>query len=255
MTIETRSAVKSADRILEIFEILAQRGEGLSHQALADALGIPKSSLTQLLKTALARGFVSYASSDRRYRLGERLFSIARSAAHNQDLIALSLPILEELTARSRESCALNVLKGDDTEVVATVNGPERLVTHMRLGDRAPLYTTSGGKIILAHMPRKFQEEYLEKTAYERLNPNTIDNAKELRRTIETAKRSGIAFSFEEFTPGIVGLARVVLSRSGDVLASINVAMPAVRYDDEQRDKISELLRDACNELQRLINL
>ncbi len=53
-------------------------------------------------------------------------------------------------TAKTCESAALNILKGDQAEVVAPVNGPQRLVSHMWLGDLAPLYVTSGGTIILS---------------------------------------------------------------------------------------------------------
>ena len=72
MGVELASAVKSADRILELFEMLARRPDGMTHQAIADALEIPKSSLTKLLQTAIGRGFVAYTAGDRRYRLGER---------------------------------------------------------------------------------------------------------------------------------------------------------------------------------------
>lgn len=254
MDMDGRSAVKSADRILELFEILAQRSDGLPHQALADALAVPKSSLTQLLKTALARGFVSYSTSDRRYRLGDRLFAIVRSAAPSQDLIALSIPILEELTAKCQESSALNFLEDDQTKVVATVNGPQRLVTHMRLGDLAPLYATSGGKIILAHLPEPDRQRYLQSVSFERITPKTIHSAAQLQRNLDEAKAEGLADSLEEFTPGIVGLAHAVLSSAGEVLASINVAMPAIRYSTERRNTIHGLLRDACLQLQRRLD-
>jgi IclR helix-turn-helix domain len=41
----TGSPVKSADRIFDLFELLALRTDGLTQQAIAGALEIPKSSV------------------------------------------------------------------------------------------------------------------------------------------------------------------------------------------------------------------
>ena len=58
-------------------------------------------------------------------------------------------------------------------------------------------------------------------------------------------KHNGIAQSVEEFTPGIVGLAVPVLTEAGEPIAAINVAMPAVRYDEQSRAKALDALNNA----------
>jgi DNA-binding IclR family transcriptional regulator len=247
------SAVKSADRVLDLFELLARRSGGLSHQEIAEALEIPKSSLTQLLKTVIIRGYVSYSSSDKHYHLGDRFTSIVRQISRPLDLVTQALPILEEITAKTRESSALNLLKGNQAEVVATVSGSQRLVSHMRLGDLAPLYATSGGKIILAHMPDALQEKYLAKVEFQAITKKTISSVKELRRELGKARQTGIAYSFEEFTPGIVGLAKAILSESGEPVGSINVALPAVRFEAKIERLVTETLNEAKLELERRI--
>jgi DNA-binding IclR family transcriptional regulator len=253
MSSEGSSAVKSADRVLDLFELLARRSDGLSHQEIAEALEIPKSSLTQLLKTVINRGYISYSPDDKHYHLGDRFTSMARQVSRTQDLVIQALPILEEITAKTRESSALNILKGDQLQVVATVNSPQRLVSHMRLGDLAPLYATSGGKIILAHMSEAEREKYLSNVVFEAVTPKTLSSAAELRQQLDKARRTGIAYSFEEFTPGIIGLAKAVLSEKGEPVGSINVALPAVRYDPQADKLITETLVQAGQELERRI--
>lgn len=246
-------AVKSAERVLDLFELLARRTDGLLHMEIADRLGIPKGSLTQLLKTVVARGYVTYSAADKHYRLGERLAHLARRTARAQDLIALAQPLLEEITTRTRESSALNFPKGGEAEVVATVNGPQRLVSHMRLGDLAPLYATSGGKILLAHMAQEQLEAYLAAVSFEAITPKTLTSIDALRREIDEARRKGIAYSFEEFTPGIIGMAMAILSDEREVLASINVALPSIRYNPVTDRLVSDALKQATKELARRI--
>ena len=167
------------------------------------------------------------------------------------DLATVSGPALAVLTEQTSESSALNVLKGDLAEVAGTVLGPQRLVSHMRLGDMAPLYATSGGKVILAFLPVDQQNEYLGRTAFEASTPATIRSAQELRAQLRDIRTSGLAFSHDEWTPGITGMARAVLSADGDVLASINVAMPSIRFDAATRTRSDDALRHAVEMIQR----
>jgi DNA-binding IclR family transcriptional regulator len=246
---EARSAVKSADRLLDLFELLARFNGGLSHMAIAEALGIPKSSLTQLLKTATGRGYVAYSAAGKSYRLGERFTSMARLTSRRRDLVGLAQPVLERITARTGESSALNMLKGSEAEVVATVSSTQRLVSHMRLGDLAPLYATSGGKVILAHMPGERRDEYLDSVSFQPITANTLSSAVELRRQLDKIRREGIAYSLEEFTPGIIGLAMAVLGEDGEALGSLNVALPAVRYNPRAEALITDALDEAVAQL------
>ncbi|WP_225770022.1 IclR family transcriptional regulator [Inquilinus sp. Marseille-Q2685] len=250
MGTENLLAVKSADRVFDLFELLAPRREGLSHTAIADALGIPKSSLTQLLKTAIRRGYVGYDPDTKHYRLGARFGAIAGPASLIRDLIAQADTVLQEITAVTRESSALNILRDDAAEVVAAVNSPQRLVSHMRLGDLAPLYATSGGKVILAHMREHELKAYLGRVTLRPSTPRTITSVRELRSQLKDIRQEGIARSLEEYTPGIIGVATVVLSRQQTPLASINVAIPAVRYTKDLETVAISALRKAASKLE-----
>ncbi len=241
------STVKSADRVLALFELLGTWGREMSHTDIAEALDIPKSSLTQLLKNLVGRGWLSYSPASKGYSLGSAFARLARRAGQTADLVGIAGPVLAELTARTSESSALNVLKGDVAEVAAAVLGPHRLVSHMRLGDVAPLYATSGAKIILAYLPQDMQEDYLRRVKFERATEATISSVRALRSQLRKIRAEGIAYSFEEWTPGITGAARAVLSPTGEVLASVNVAVPTVRFDDAMQELVAEALLHAVD--------
>jgi hypothetical protein len=65
--------VKSADRVLDLFELLGRWGAEMSHTDLVEALQIPKSSLTQLLRNLVSRGYIEFSPSTKGYRLGRRV--------------------------------------------------------------------------------------------------------------------------------------------------------------------------------------
>jgi DNA-binding IclR family transcriptional regulator len=89
------------------------------------------------------------------------------------------------------------------------------------------------------------RDDYLARVKLERITPNTITSVPKLREQLDEIAKTGLGFVNEEFTPGIVGLARPVLSRSGIPLASVNVAIPAVRFSDELKELCASELAHA----------
>jgi DNA-binding IclR family transcriptional regulator len=250
---QSTPAVKSADRVLDVFELLGRWDDEMSHTDIAAALSIPKSSLTLLLRNLVGRGYIEYSSGNHGYRLGRAFAHLARQTCRGFDLATCAQPILKNLTAKLGESSALNRLKGQQVEVVATVLSPQRLVSHMWLGDLAPLYATSGGKAILANLSEELQREYLSSVRLKRITAKTIASVSILRRQLEAVRRTGLAYSYEEFTPGIVGVATVVTATAGHPIGAINIAAPAVRANPKMIDLAGRTLQRAAQEMLRQI--
>jgi DNA-binding IclR family transcriptional regulator len=244
-----RATVKSADRVLTLFELLGRWGCEMSHTEIADLMGIPKSSLSQLLRNLVGRGWLGYSPGTRKYVLGPAIIDLARGAAQVQDAAALSGPVLAELAAATNETAALNVLRGDLAETVATALGGETLLAVMRLGQRSPLYTTSYGKVLLAYLPDDMQEDYLRRVKLAPVTPQSIVSLKQLRAQLQTIRRDGVAYSFEEQVQGIVGTARPVFAPNGNVLGAISIASAAIRYDKRLGAQISQAIAQAVTKL------
>jgi DNA-binding IclR family transcriptional regulator len=248
---EANSTVKSADRTLDLFELLAGWGREMSHAEIADALDIPKSSLTKLMRNLTTRGYLRFVPETKGYRLGDAILKLAQQSNQLRSLIACAEPVLNDITQQMAESCALNQLKGEQVEVVATVISQQRLQSHMRLGDLAPLYAVSGGKAILAFLPDVMREEYMRSVSFERFTKNTVATKKALLAELEDVRSTGHALSLEEYTPGIVGVGVPILSSSGFPLGSLNVAIPAVRYSPEVGDRAVATLKTAAARIKR----
>lgn len=244
-----RATVKSADRVLTLFELLGRWGCEMSHAEIADIMGIPKSSLSQLLRNLVERGWLGYSPTTRKYLLGPAIIGLARGAAQAEDVVALAGPTLTELAAVTSETAALNVLRGDLAETVATALGSETLLAVMRLGQRAPLYTTSYGKVLLAYSSDEMQDDYLSRIKLVAVTSKTICAVKQLRSQLQTIRREGVAYSFEEQVPGIVGTARPVFSPNGNVIGAISIASAAIRYDRRLGAQISQAIAQATAKL------
>lgn len=225
----------------------------MSHTEIAEALKIPKSSLTQLLKNLVAREWLFYEPLNKTYALGSAFTRLSKRAGLERDIVAVSGPILAELTAKTEESSALSLLKGNVAEVACTVMGPQRLVSHLRLGETAPLYATSGAKAILAFLPKDIQDDYIRRVSFEPRTPATIRTARALRRNLASIIEDGFSYSHEEWTPGIIGVAKPILDAAMRPLGAINLAVPAVRFNVETSTLFEAELTRAVEMIRRQI--
>lgn len=242
--------VKSADRVLAVLELLARKAQALSHTEIAAALGIPKSSLTQLLRNLSARAYIASAPGANTFALGPAVFALAQRGRRGRDLVALTQPHVEQITRETGESSSLNLLREGEIERACGADSPHALTFSMKIGARAPLYAVSSGKAIMAFLPPAERDRHLSKLAFARITPRTIGSSRRLLSELRRAAADGVAYSFEEFTPGIIGVAVPVLDQRRYPIGALNVAIPTVRYGEATRRRVIESLRIAARSLE-----
>ncbi len=246
MKTEPPASVKSAERVIDLLEHLAAHPLGRTHSEIAAALAIPKGSLTPLLRNLLVRGWVTQNRGRGSYVLGQAALTLAQRATGLAGLLEAAPAILRRLTAETEESSSLNLRRGAEVEVACGANSDLPLLYSMKPGQRAPLYAVSGGKIILARLPEAEREAYLAEVTFQAITPKTLTSAEALRRELAAAAAEGVAYSFEEFTPGIIGMGAAVRGPDGYPVASVNVAIPSVRFGPAKRALVAEALQSAA---------
>src|SRR5258708_14034513 len=90
-------AVKSAERPLEILDLLTTADRPLTFTQIGNALSYPRSSLHSLLHTMADRHWLEAADSGRAYALGIRAWEAGRTYLRAMRLADRSLPYMERL--------------------------------------------------------------------------------------------------------------------------------------------------------------
>ncbi|MBI5278266.1 MAG: IclR family transcriptional regulator [Burkholderiales bacterium] len=246
-------SVKSADRVLDLLELLAGTGRPMSHTELAQRTQIPKGSLTPLLRNLAERGYVERLPDTPRFRLGDATYALARRGAHARGLVAASEPWLRRLVSATGESAGLSVLRGDVAERVAAAQSRKAILYSLHVGVLQPLYASSAGKILLAWMPAGEREDYLARVRFEPRTEQTIRSASVLRRQLRSVREEGIAWSIGEFTTGIAGVAAPVLDVHGRAAAAVGVALPVARLDEERKRKLVHSVQEIAGQIARVL--
>lgn len=187
--------------------MLAQKARPLSHAELATELGIPKSSLSQLLANLVNRTYLTFDARRSTYEFGDGFKRLNERRTRISSLPELAQPLCDRITRVTGESSSLNLRRDFEVERVCGSNSSHPLTYSMQVGELAPMYAVSSGKALLATFSERELNEYLSNVKLKSLTKHTITSATALRREIAEVRKLGVAWSFEEFTPGIIGVA------------------------------------------------
>ncbi|MBW2207845.1 MAG: IclR family transcriptional regulator [Deltaproteobacteria bacterium] len=245
--------VKSADRVIQILEAVGLAREGVTHGDLVSALNIPKSSLSSLLSTLVDSQYLSLEKSSKRYELGSQILVMAGRYLHGLDVVKLGQPLLREITGVTDESSEIAIKRGHDIVIVCKEDSSRPVARVIQIGDRAPMYATAAGKAILAHLQEEETAKYFSSVDMAPLTKNTITDPIVLQKELKRIRSGALARSNEELDEGVVALAAPVFDFHGQVVASVVVPVPAMRFTKERQKDIERALRSGAMELSHLL--
>jgi DNA-binding IclR family transcriptional regulator len=241
--------IKSASRVVEILELLAESKQGMKHKDIAEELAIPKGSLTKLLANLIDGRYLVFDSASKVYKLGSRVLELADSYLSGLDIVQTAQPIVRNLVARTGESCSLAVPDGNFAQVVHRQYGSQPMSYRLGVGARIPLYATASGKALLAYFSKKEMDEYLSSVELRPLTHATITDPEALLRELECVRAEGLAYSRQEQFEGLAAVAAPVFRSNGSIAASVTVMYLNIRSVSIDFSSLKDALWAACDEL------
>jgi DNA-binding IclR family transcriptional regulator len=103
-----------------------------------------------------------------------------------------------------------------------------------RIGRRLPLYAGSAGKLLLAFLPDKRQEEILARTKFQPFTNKTITDIKILKNELKTIRKQGYAFSDGEWVEDAAGIAAPIFDMKSDIVGALTISGPSFRFTSEK---------------------
>ena len=233
---------QSVTRVIRILEALGASARPMSLADLARALDAPKSSLAALLRGLAEEGFVTPA--DGAWRLGPGAFGLSSALLEARRRLQSS-DLVRDGMRRLADRCGETVLFGvrdEDGETLTYVDVIESQKTVrfiVPVGDRRPLYSTAGGRALLAAGPEAEMRRYLEKLKPEAFTPETVTGKRALSDVIAGVREAGVAQTVDQASEGVTGPASPIRDAAGTVIGVLIVAAPSLRL----ADRLAELKR------------
>lgn len=222
---------RTVDRVTQILEEVVYR-PGMTFAELVRALGAAKSSVHGFIRGLLAKGWLY--EDQHRFYLGPAVYGLTLASGH----IRAGSVTHEDLVALHEETglaVFLGIQAGDHLIYIAEAGSDPVAGFEARSNIRRTLLSTAGGKALLAAKAPSERESYLRRRPQEE-----ADLVNAFLGELDGIARTGVAINLNPARMRC-GLATLVRSRAGDVVASVTLVGPAAEIQPRLA-KLSQVL-------------
>jgi DNA-binding IclR family transcriptional regulator len=214
----------------------------------ARVLGMPKSSVSRLLKSMRTAGLLTGAGDSPRYRLGNLLFEVVQAHRRNSALMDLADGELRVICEATRHTGYISILDSADVLVLRMLPGRQALRVVTPLGSRAAAFATSNGRALLARLP----DEQVRALHPKRLlppSPSAPASMAELLERLAKTRQTGWCQAVDEAIPGVHSIAAAVADATNEEALAFCVSFPVGHASDTEIRGMVGMVTDAARRI------
>lgn len=200
---EKQGGIQVIARAARILNLLSSEPEGMRLAEIAKVANLPRSTVQRIV-SALSDEELVQSDRSEGVRLGPALLRMVGRV--HTDVIALMRPHLERLSSEANETVVLARMSGRHLAYVHAVVAEHMLRVVPGVGGDLPLYSTSGGRALLALCTDAEVISLLGKD-YEKVTEATVEGSFHLMRILSDTRERGYGWESEESVAGISSLA------------------------------------------------
>ncbi len=253
-------AARVTPAVTRAFAIMAliRRDGPLTVREAATRLGLPRSSVHELVHTLSALGAIAPADGGGgRFTLGLLLHELGSAYLSDVEVAREGHRVAEEVAAACGETVHLATLDGIEVVYLAKVDSIHAVRMVSAVGRRLPAHCTGVGKALLSALPedelaRRFGGEDAGLAA---MTPNSIGTVGALRRALAEVRRQGYATDDCESNRDVRCVAAPVRDHRGRPVAAMSISVPVSRTTSDWPGELADLVRSGAAELSRRLGL
>ena len=244
---QERQGVQVIARVAAVLNTLKESGGNLSLGEIANAVGLPRSTVQRLVDALAKESMVIAATAATGVRLGPAL--IALGAATRFPVVELARPTLEALAKVTGETIDLAIVNADRVVFLDHIAGVHRLAAVSAVGAAFPLHCSANGKAMLALMTEAEISRMRKRLDLAGHTRKTITSWTRLDQELARIRTEGLAYDNEEHSHGISAVGRALRMPTGELIA-ISVVAPTERFSGKEK-KLAAALLAHCKLLER----
>lgn len=241
------AGVSVPTKVFAILDCFRHGKPALTLTEVATSSGLPLSTTRRLLLELTSWGGVERLP-DATFRIGMHLWELGALAPRQRDLRDAASPYMQDLYEAAEENVQLGVLDGLEVLVVEKLFGRRAVPTETDVGERMPSYATAAGKALLAFSEPGVVQAVVD-AGLRRHTPNTLVEPGRLAAALRRVRETGLAYSLEERTLGVVSVASPMISPDRELLGAISI----VARTGTRLDRLAPAVRTAALTISRAI--
>ncbi|MDM5232450.1 IclR family transcriptional regulator [Lysinibacillus pakistanensis] len=246
---EKNYTMSSLHKAIKVLKAFTKDEPSLSLTELSKKTGISISSLQRFVSTFVYEGFLHKDERTKRYQLGHSLLYLGNLVKEESSLIIVAEPILKKLNEEIGESVSMNIIDGLERRCILNYDSTYPLSTKMFVGDTSPLYAGASSKALLAFMSNA--EDYIGSIELELISDETILSKEQLWEELLQIRKQRFAKSRSERVRGACSLSAPILNASEQIIASVSLVIPEVRYNDYDEDYLIHTIQSVGLEIEK----
>lgn len=241
--------VKSADRVLNIFELFTGDKDSYNLSEICKELNMPASSTYLILQNMLNRGYLETDRTGKQFRIGYKLFTIRSGYMRNTSLTGEFNQIAEKIMDDLNETACLSIKAGDQLLYIGEKVSSHALRFTPSLGVTLPMHATASGKVLLADLSSEELRELYPFDPLKQLTDKTIVSFADLVKELDKVREQGFGYNMGETVEGVHCVAGAVRDADGKAVASISISVPVVRINRDIWERVHNWITRSCEEL------
>ncbi|MBV4369039.1 IclR family transcriptional regulator [Erwinia phyllosphaerae] len=237
---ERTGGIQVISRAAKILDALGDSPNGMSLGEIAQAVDLPRSTVQRIV-SALDSVQLVRTQGAGGVRLGPALLRLIASV--HTDVVAIAQPWLQALSDATGETVSLARASGLQLAIVHYVVADRELRVVPRIGLNLPLYSTSGGRALLA-LDSDEEARALVGDAYEAMTELTVKAFPDLLERLQEIRRTGVSYDRGETLEGISTMAVAIDTILGRF--SVSLLVPSTRFQKHEALYRAEILK--CKE-------
>lgn len=238
-------------KALDILEFVARDPEkAYTLTEISTALGLNQATCSNILKTLVSKNYVEHVGRKVGYKLGPMAFNLTNNPSYNQNLILAAKDVMEDLTAQVNETSLLGIIRNQKRFVLHLVHSDQDL--QVRSKSERNVYETATGRLLLAFMPKKEQENFISTHG---LPPAEIWKEASTREGLSVALKKIVKeeLVITQSVKHIIGIA-VPIRKNDKVIAALSIFLPEARYTATRKRALIRALQEAERKIEVRLN-
>lgn len=245
-------SVKSLARAMQVLECFSVEEPELGISEIAKRLGMQKSTIFNILSTFQKTGYICQNPNTSKYYLSVKILHLGYIVNQHMGLRDVFAPYLSKIAEATGEICYFGMLDNDEVLYIESAHPASQQLSRNILGERAPLYCTGLGKVMLAHLPPEEIERILSQEIRQ-FTPYTLSDRDAMRAHLEEIRLNGYAVDNMEHEFGVRCVAVPVYNAAGRVFAAVSVSGPSLRFDQATIAQHARLIAQIIQPVQRCL--
>ena len=227
-----RQFVTALGRGLTLLAAFEQHQQ-LSHQQLCQMTNLPKATITRLIHTLMALGFLRVTEHGQ-YQLGSSAVRLSATAWSRHDMVAAAEPLLRQFASRNEVSVNLATEVEGEMRYHACCRSPARLSVNLQVGSAVPVTRTAIGRAFYAASSPARQAS-IRNNLQEHLSTEDYNHAQSaLSDAAEHYRLHGYTVSDGDFSTDILAVAVGVYDvATGQYAYSLNASVPSANWQSD----------------------